>query len=249
MRGAGIYCERPKDYSKGMSHSDERGLRLTLDIWHPNCWTLAVTERTEGGLLGHGVHTIGGLATGRFTAYGDTGAVVDELVAAIRESALTESVWETDSPHVADADSVVPGSANRGIVVKYDLKNSINEALVSRGFIPDEPVRMYGGREYWTVIVDEDRETAFERLGEIREEMDAKIEVDLLTAPGGGSGMFNDDDLSTRQREVFELARQQGYYTWPREVSAADLADEVGVSKATLLEHLRKAEVKLLGES
>ncbi|WP_158055489.1 helix-turn-helix domain-containing protein [Halorussus halophilus] len=232
-----------------MSHSDERGLRLTLDIWHPNCWTLEVTERTAGGLLGHGVHTIEGLATGRFTAYGDTVEAVDRLVAAIRESNLTRSVWETDSPHVTDADAVVPGSANRGIVVKYELKNSINDALVSRGFIPDEPVRMHGGREYWTVIVDEDREAAFERLDEIREEMNAEIDVDLLTAPAAGSGIFNDDDLSTRQREVFELARQNGYYTWPREVSAAELADEVGISKATLLEHLRKAEVKLLGGS
>jgi predicted DNA binding protein len=53
--------------------------------------------------------------------------------------------------------------------------------------------------------------------------------------------------LSARQREVFELARARGYYEWPRAVSATDLAEEVGVAKATVLEHLRKAEAKLLG--
>ncbi|WP_276280520.1 helix-turn-helix domain-containing protein [Halorussus caseinilyticus] len=223
------------------------GLRLTLDIWHPDCWTLAVTERTDGGLLGHGVHRIDGMANGRFTAYGDATDEVDELVGAIRDSDLTESVWETASPH-ADADTQVPGNASRGIVVRYDIENSINDALVSRGFIPDEPVRMYDGREYWTVIVNESRTAVHDRIDAIRDEMDADVVVELITAPAAGSGIFRTDELSARQREVFELARQKGYYTWPREVSATELAEDLDVSKATLLEHLRKAEVKLLGE-
>ncbi|WP_135852299.1 helix-turn-helix domain-containing protein [Halorussus salinus] len=231
-----------------MARDTTGGLRLTLDIWHPDCWTLEVTDRTAGGLLGHGVHRIDGMANGRFTAYGDSTAEVDELVAEIRASSLTDSVWETADPH-ADADTQVPGSASRGIVVRYDMAKSINDALVSRGFIPDEPVRMYDGREYWTVIVNESRTGVHERIDAVRDEMDADVAVELITAPSAGSGMFRTDALSARQREVFELARQRGYYTWPREVSATELADDLEISKATLLEHLRKAEVKLLGEA
>ncbi|UPW02189.1 helix-turn-helix domain-containing protein [Halorussus gelatinilyticus] len=230
-----------------MAEDTTGGLRLTLDIWHPDCWTLEVTDRVAGGLLGHGVHRIDGMANGRFTAYGDSTDEVDELVEAVRDSELTDSTWETADPH-ADADTQVPGSASRGIVVRYDMEKSINDALVSRGFIPDEPVRMYDGREYWTVIVNESRNGVHERIDAVREEMDADVAVELITAPSAGSGMFRTDALSARQREVFELARQEGYYTWPREVSATELADDLGVSKATLLEHLRKAEVKLLGE-
>ena len=231
-----------------MSQNTTGGLRLTLDIWHPDCWTLEVTDRTAGGLLGHGVHRIDGMANGRFTAYGDSTEEVDELVAEIRASPLTDSVWETADPH-ADADTQVPGSASRGIVVRYDMAKSINDTLVSRGFIPDEPVRMYDGREYWTVIVNESRNGVHDRIDAVRDEMDADVAVELITAPSAGSGMFRTDALSARQREVFELARQEGYYTWPREVSATELADDLEVSKATLLEHLRKAEVKLLGEA
>ncbi|SFR61075.1 Predicted DNA binding protein, contains HTH domain [Halogeometricum rufum] len=227
-----------------MTHEEESGVRVSLDIWHPDCWTLEVTEATDGGLLGHGVHEIDGLANGRFTAYADSTAELDALVAAIRDSPLTESVWETGEFE----DEAVPGSATRGIVVRYDMGNSINDALVSRGFIPDEPVRMQGGREQWTVLVQETRQTVHERLEEVRAEMDADIRVELITAPKGGSGLFRTDALSERQREVFELARRRDYYTWPRETSAAELAAEVDVSKATLLEHLRKAESKLLGD-
>ena len=229
-----------------MEEQSPGGVRVSLDIWHPDCWTLEVTDETDAGLLGHGVHAIDGLATGRFTAYADTAADLDDLVAAIRDSPLTESVWETDDGDHVDGGSV-PGAASRGIVVRYDLDKSINDALVSRGFIPDEPVRMHGGREYWTVLVQGPRRTVHDRLEEIREEMDADVEVDLITAPQSGSGIFRTDGLSERQREVFDLARRRNYYQWPREVSAGDLADELGVSKATLLEHLRKAESKLLG--
>ncbi|RDI72675.1 helix-turn-helix domain-containing protein [Halopelagius longus] len=224
----------------------ERGVRVTLDIWHPDCWTLEVTEETDAGLLGHGVHSIDGTATGRFTAYADSTAELDALVAAVRDSELTESVWETDEE--AGAETPVAGSATRGLVVRYDLSNSINDALVSRGFIPDEPVRMQDGRERWTVLVHETRRTVHDRLEEVREEMDADVRVELITAPVDGTGMFRTDALSERQREVYRLARRRGYYTWPRKVSAGELAAEAGVSKATLLEHLRKAESKLLGD-
>lgn len=229
-----------------MTTAERAGLRVTLDIWHPNCWTLEVTEGRVAGLLGHGVHTIDGMATGRFTAYGNTLEEVDDLVEAVRDSELTNSVWETDHPHATE-DSVAFGSASRGIVVHYDLQNSINDALVSRGFIPDEPVRMYGGREYWTVIVEAERDELHERIEDVCEEMDADIRVRHVATAETGDGVLRTDDLSERQREAFELARRRGYYQWPRKVTASELAEEMGVSKTTLLEHLRKAEAKLLG--
>jgi predicted DNA binding protein len=227
----------------------DAGTRLTLDIWHPDCWTLEVTGRVPAGLLGHGVHHVEGQAQGRFTAYADTTDHLAALVDAIEASPLTDAVWRVAQPQSVDDGSLAPGSATQGLVVTYDLDNSINDALVSRGFIPDEPVRMVGGREYWTVVVHEDREAVGEALDEVRAEKDAEIRVDHIAAveDGVGTGMFAVDDLSERQREAFELARRRDYYSWPREVSAAELADELGVSKPTLLEHLRKAEAKLLG--
>lgn len=54
--------------------------------------------------------------------------------------------------------------------------------------------------------------------------------------------------LSSRQAEVVELALEEGYFEWPREIDAEALAEKLGISHATLLEHLRKAEKKLLVE-
>ncbi|EMA36786.1 helix-turn-helix domain-containing protein [Halococcus hamelinensis] len=55
--------------------------------------------------------------------------------------------------------------------------------------------------------------------------------------------------LSSRQAEVLELAYNAGYYDWPRPTDAETLAGELDISHATFLEHLRKAERKIMDEA
>ncbi|WP_129116939.1 helix-turn-helix domain-containing protein [Halegenticoccus tardaugens] len=55
--------------------------------------------------------------------------------------------------------------------------------------------------------------------------------------------------LSARQAEVLSLALEAGYYDWPRRTDAQTLAGRLGICHSTLLEHLRKAEKKLLSEA
>lgn len=56
-------------------------------------------------------------------------------------------------------------------------------------------------------------------------------------------------NLSQRQSEVIELALEEGYFEWPREIGSEKLADKLGIANSTFLEHLRKAERKLLVEA
>jgi predicted DNA binding protein len=55
--------------------------------------------------------------------------------------------------------------------------------------------------------------------------------------------------LTDRQYEVVEHAIESGYFEWPREVTSEELAESMDISRATLLEHLRKAESKLLSDA
>lgn len=222
------------------------GLRLKLDIWHPECWTLEVTEETDGGLFGHGVYDIEDKVKGRFTAYANSEADLNAEITAIQESPLTNAVWSMDKRYSIGSRTPMPGVATKSLVVEYDSHRSISDAIISRGFIPDQPVWIHDGREYWTVIVDLDRETVQDRLDAVRREMDADIKIRQITSDDeAGSGLFRTDILSERQREAFELACEEGYYNWPREVTVTHLADQLDITKATFLEHLRKAEAKL----
>lgn len=52
--------------------------------------------------------------------------------------------------------------------------------------------------------------------------------------------------LTDRQREVLDVARERGYYEIPRRAGVREIADEVGCSKSTAANHLRKAEARLV---
>jgi PAS domain-containing protein/DNA-binding CsgD family transcriptional regulator len=70
-----------------------------------------------------------------------------------------------------------------------------------------------------------------------------------LDRPASASPLDAADDgaLTDRQREVIEAALRSGYFEWPRETNAEELADSLGIASSTLHSHLRKAERKLVG--
>lgn len=238
------------DGGTGTEPSDgdrNRATHITLKIWHPDCWTLRTTASVDAGLLAHSVHEYDGLVNARVTAYADTQTDIDALVAAIDKSELTTQVERIHNYFNPNLRTDVAGNATEELLVRYDPTNSIHDPFLSRGFIPDEEIRIHNGYEYWTVIVTTSRSSIKKQLDEIRREMDAEIDVlGMKSAATEPTGSVEGSGLSERQREVLELARERGYYAWPRNISATELAEELGVTKATVVEHLRKAEAKVL---
>jgi len=62
------------------------GSHFTLSIWHPDCWTLDVTEDTDAGLLGHGVYHVEEKVKGRFTVYGESEDAAPRVIVNHEES-------------------------------------------------------------------------------------------------------------------------------------------------------------------
>ena len=234
--------------------NEHAGTRLTLDLWHPNCWAIGATEQVDGGILAHAIYDsptaeAPEVVNGLFTAFGETADEVETLLEHVEDSPHAGEVRQLQT-RFGQRGGNAPGNVVREFFLEYSPGDMICPTLLEHGFVHSAPVRIEGGRETWQVVFAGDRDEIEPQLDGVREDGPAEVTVESITT-AGPSGETDErqrrlDTLTPTQQEVFHLAREEGYYEWPRGVSTRELAKKVDVSKTTLLEHLRKAEAKLL---
>jgi predicted DNA binding protein len=228
------------------------GTRLTLDLWHPNCWAIEATSKCPGGILSHAIYDAPTTGTershGLFTAYGDSVEEVEDLLESIVESELAGDVLELQERFDPRGQRVAPGTVAREFFLEYDPSDMVCPRLLKQGFVHSAPGQIEQGRETWQVWFAGPREEIQDRIDVVAEATGADINIASISSAEGAEPERGRrlDTLTRSQRRAFELAREMGYYRWPRETSTRELAAEMDISKTTLLEHLRKAEAKLL---
>lgn len=82
-------------------------------------------------------------------------------------------------------------------------------------------------------------------LERVSEFVDIEIEqVGEYVSPG-----HLDPVLTDRQQEILSTAIEHGYYEVPRQATIQEIANEVGLSQATVGEHLQKIESRVLSQT
>jgi PAS domain S-box-containing protein len=123
--------------------------------------------------------------------------------------------------------------------------------LVDHGASVSE-VRADGGRARYDLAIASDSnvralvdhlDEQFDGTRVLSKREQTRAVEDVGELPGDGL-----EDLTDRQREVLEAAYRAGYFEWPRDSNAEEVAETLDISSATLHSHLRKAEGSILAD-
>lgn len=221
------------------SDQDDTYKQVELTLWHPGCWTLKTTGKHEDThLIEKSLYEASNVIKGDFVLVSNGPSAIEDVIETIKSFQVVYDV------------TILKQSENRArIVVTYASESSIVPEMANSNFMPIEPVHITGGQEYWTVIV---RASALaDAIEKMKDDYDVRIKSITEVDPSE-SIAFADvidrihDDLSPRQRELMFEARNAGYYNWPRDVAANDIAEQNEISASTFLEHIRRGEQKIL---
>ncbi|SFS93351.1 helix-turn-helix domain-containing protein [Halostagnicola kamekurae] len=128
------------------------------------------------------------------------------------------------------------------------------ELLADNGSIPDRVLATPSGWEERRWFADREEFNQFRtfcRANDYEIRLDRLVETDEGSA-GSSTGPFGTGDrswpreMTDAQREALVTAHEMGYFDMPRTATMADVADELGVSSASLSERLRRAQNHLI---
>lgn len=164
---------------------------------------------------------------------------------------------DDSAQHVVDTTSGIEGIASIRVVddaddiVEFTLTDRSALLALSKGGTNVRTAE--AGEGEYRVVVEIASETSIRALVErVREycpeaTLTAKRDLDRPVETGQDSLPEDTlDELTDRQREVLEASYRAGYFRWPRDRTAEEVAESINISSPTLHKHLRRAEEQLL---
>ncbi len=119
--------------------------------------------------------------------------------------------------------------------------------MADASFFHIKPVLMENGFEYWEIGSHKKKliEEFVQKSSRI-----CDISIIKIKKEHPDFYLFNsfNTSLTDKQKEAFNLAKNNGYYSYPRKTNLKELARVAKTPRTTLQSHLRKAEKKILSE-
>jgi PAS domain S-box-containing protein len=175
---------------------------------------------------------------------------------ATRPAPSSHDLWLGVDVEGIDAETVLAAAEEAGVVaarvaeetasgctVELRVAESVPGAVVDAGARPCEVVAE-AGRAH--VLAEAPTDTDIRSVVEaFTDATDAEL-VAKRTRGNGSERESLSDSLTGKQREALRTAEAMGYFDWPREHTAEEVADRLGVASATLHYHLRAAQRTLV---
>ena len=124
------------------------------------------------------------------------------------------------------------------------------QTLLYEGFLPIGTTKLENGRECFDLLLNDRDELskAAEILSEFGPVAVERISNDFSRQVTPSAAEWHEllSSIPSRQRELITLALEEDYFEIPRQTTLEELAEEMGITKTTASNHLRKAERSLM---
>ncbi|WP_265110704.1 helix-turn-helix domain-containing protein [Halosolutus halophilus] len=173
----------------------------------------------------------------------------DDLDAALEVIEGHDDVSEVQVIERFDADSA--GRTASTIFVRGQLSQFTPlQTLMYEGFLPLGSTKLENGRECFDLLLEGREELAdatdllrdFGAVSVKRVTREFRREV----TPSAAEWQEVLGTIPERRREILRLAVKRGYFKVPREITLAELAEEMGITKTTASNHLRKVQQSII---
>ncbi|HTY90897.1 MAG TPA: helix-turn-helix domain-containing protein [Methanocella sp.] len=134
--------------------------------------------------------------------------------------------------------AVLSRSADRADVITWAEQGSIIDNIIRKNCVFIGPTVVKDGVENWHIMAP-----TREELQDVVAAMEQCADIAYIR---NSEGSEPDVGLTERQMLTLRTAVEMGYFDTPRRASVRDVAKKLNVSASTAVEHLRKAEKKVL---
>jgi predicted DNA binding protein len=151
--------------------------------------------------------------------------------------------------------TIVTGPGIEPFIYMVKKNYGVLKAMAKTESIKMEPIIVQHGKKYFPTLIPRGKEGKLTEL--IRKYAPTRASVRILhpnTHPffsGSSISPFIPlvhPKLTAHESLVLEEAFRRGYFEWPRKITLKELSRMLGVAPSTILEHIRKAERKILRE-
>jgi predicted DNA binding protein len=170
------------------------------------------------------------------------------LGASAKDQQALQNEWR-QHPEISRVDGPFEDPRGASFQFVYPKKNSLYPLLASHHLFDFRFSAVAQGHQYLSVVGDSGEVQSLikeiEKLGHVEILSVRQVSGNLQpkeASPVGG--LF--DRLSEHQLGALVLAWDRDYFSWPRKVTASQLAQSIGLTTPSFLHHLRQAEDKLI---
>jgi len=202
---------------------------------------------TETFLLGVADNLECSLSLDSYVATGDGGWVLYLTVTGDNAEQFVDTAAEDDRVRTINPIDDEGSDQLVGLRTESSLLDTITAA---GGKVTATSVDSEHGRGRFTVEVPQsaDVRTFLDQIRALHSDVTLTARTDYERSVTGETwlGESRGPALTERQRQALDAAFHAGYFEWPRDSTAEEVADLLGITRPTLQAHLRKAEREVL---